>query len=60
MEAIFEGLPFCKLYIDDIMVHSKTFEEHLIHLEEIFKRLKEANLKIKPSKCKFRAKETTF
>ena len=36
METIFDGIPFAKVYIDDIMVHSKTFEEHLIHLEEVF------------------------
>ena len=60
METIFDGIPFAKVYIDDIMVHSKTFEEHLIHLEEVFKRLREANLKIKPSKCLFGSRETTF
>jgi hypothetical protein len=32
METILEGLPFAKVYIDDILVHSKTFEEHLVHL----------------------------
>ncbi len=60
METILEGLPFAKVYIDDILVHSKTFEEHLVHLEEVFKRLREANLKIKPSKCLFGSNQTTF
>jgi hypothetical protein len=60
METIFEGVPNIKIYIDDIMVHSKTFEEHLLHLEEVFIILKESNLKIKASKCLFGATETKF
>jgi hypothetical protein len=33
-------------YIDDVNVHSKTFEEHLKYLEEVFKRLQKAGLKL--------------
>ena len=41
----------CLLYRDDIIVFSKTFEEHLIRLDSVFQRLKNANLTLKPSKC---------
>jgi hypothetical protein len=41
----------CSIYIDDIIVWSKTFDEHLDHLSQIFDRLRAANLKLKPSKC---------
>ena len=34
-------------YLDDIIIFSKTKEEHLVHLEKIFKKLQEAGLKIK-------------
>ena len=34
-------------YLDDIIVFSKTEQEHLYHLEEIFKRLKHFDLKMK-------------
>ena len=37
--------------IDDVLIYSKTFEEHLRDLEEIFNRLIEANMQLKPSKC---------
>jgi hypothetical protein len=47
-------------YIDDIMTHSKTFDEHLVDLEIVFKKLDEANLKLKPSKCFFANRETKF
>ena len=55
MEAVLAGLQYdiCLIYLDDIIIFSKTFEEHMKRLEEIFGRLREANLKIKPQKCHF-------
>ena len=45
------NLSKCLLYLDDIIVFSKTYEEHLERLESVFSRLKDAGLKLKPSKC---------
>jgi hypothetical protein len=53
-------LTYCLLYIDDIIVFSRTYEEHLERLEAIFKRLQEAGLKLKPSKCKFFKQEIGY
>ena len=47
-------------YIDDILVFSKNFEDHLKHLEQVFSRLKKANLKLKPSKCQFGLSEVQY
>ena len=44
---------FVAVYIDDVVIYSKTFEEHLEHLEKVFKKLRESNLMIKLTKCKF-------
>ena len=44
---------FAIVYLDDIIIFSQTEEEHLKHLEIIFRRLKEAGLKLKRSKCSF-------
>ena len=41
----------CLLYLDDIVVFSKTYEEHISRLEAVFKRLVAAGLKLAPSKC---------
>lgn len=39
------------LYLDDVIIFSKTYEEHLQHLEEVFTQLAKSGLKLKPSKC---------
>ena len=39
--------------LDDIIIFSNTEEEHLAHIEEIFRRLEAADLKMKRSKCDF-------
>ena len=49
-----EGLShFAIAHLDDIIIFSKTEEEHLQHLEIIFERLHEAGLKLKRSQCSF-------
>jgi hypothetical protein len=53
MDQVLEGADFLKCYIDDVLVHSKRFLQHLTHLEELFKRLHEVNMKIHPKKCEF-------
>ena len=47
----------CLLYLDDILVHAKTFEEEIANLREVFGRFRAANLKLNPKKCElFRQK----
>ena len=41
------------IYVDDRLIFSQNFKEHLTHLEQVFSRLRGANLKLKPSKCRF-------
>ena len=43
------GDPFTSVYIDDILVFSKTFDKHLQHLEAVINRIAAAGLKLKPS-----------
>ena len=44
---------FALIYIDDVIIFSKSIEDHLVHLEEVFRRLREANVKLNPGKCSF-------
>lgn len=48
------------VYIDDILIMSETFEEHLIHLRQVLDRLREYNLKLKLVKCSFGRKEVEY
>ena len=48
MDHILRDLPFCRCYIDDIIVWSKSTGVHIRHLEDIFKRQREAGLKFHP------------
>ena len=44
---------FVMAYLDDIIIFSQNEQEHLKHIEVIFKKLKKARLKLKKSKCNF-------
>ncbi len=50
----------CLVFLDDIIVFSKTKEEHLTNLEHIFDLLKEADLKLGLSKCKFMCESVQY
>ena len=43
----------CLIYLDDIIIYSQTFEEHLHRLENFFQQLELHGLKLKGSKCEF-------
>ena len=43
----------CLIYIDDILIFSKSFKVHLGYLAQVFKKMKGANLKLKAGKCNF-------
>ncbi len=62
MDVVLSGLNWVStlVYIDDIIVFSKTFEEHMVHLQEVFDRLRTANMFVKPSKCCFCRQELPF
>ncbi|CAC5410503.1 Retrovirus-related Pol polyprotein from transposon 297,Retrovirus-related Pol polyprotein from transposon 17.6 [Mytilus coruscus] len=62
MSNVLRGLnwQFVLVYVDDLLVFSRSFDEHLSHLEQVFTRLRDANLTLKPSKCMFAAKEVKY
>ena len=55
MTIILDGLLYVivECYIDDIVVKSKHEQDHLKHLEMVFERLRQHNLKMNPMKCAF-------
>ena len=50
---VLRGLPFAFGYLDDILVFSPDMKTHLKHVRQLFDRLREADLKLKESKCNF-------
>ncbi len=50
----------CLVYLDDIIVVGKTFEEHLRNLAQVFDQLPSAGLKLKPQKCAFGCQQVEF
>ena len=62
MAQVLQGINFkyALVYVDDILVHSATFDEHLVHLQNVFDRLNEANLKLQPKKSQFAAKSVEY
>ena len=62
MEKVLVGLTwkFTIRYLHDCIIFSRTIEEYLERLREIFQRFKAANLKINPTKCEFFRQQVPF
>ena len=62
METVLRGLQWeeCLVYMDDIIVAGDSISQCLDRLENVFERLQEAGLKLKPSKCSFFRKSVQF
>ena len=51
---------FVIVYLDDIMIYSKDFEEHVEHIDKVLNKLRENNMIIKLKKCKFGERNIEF
>ena len=62
MEQILNGLNWrtCLVYLDDIIVTGKTFDEHLDDLMEVFERIRKPGMKLSPKKCSLFKKEVKY
>ena len=61
MAIVLQGLNhYATAYLDDILIYSETLEDHLIHLQNVFDRLREHGLKLKLKKCSFLQSETHY
>ena len=55
MDVLLSGLNWrcCVVYLDDIVVFSNSFEDHLVHLRAVLERVRASGVKLKTSKCDF-------
>jgi len=60
VELVVKGINNVVVYIDDLIIHSKTHEEHLALLDAVFTRLAAHNLRANLKKCVFGSSETSY
>ena len=62
MDLVLSGLAWeiCLVYLDDVIIFSTDFDEHIRRLKLVLDRLRNANLKLKPSKCSFLQRQVKF
>ena len=60
VNQVITGIPGCSAYIDDVVVYSDTWEEHLRIMNMLFHSLKQAHLTVNLAKCEFAKATVTF
>ncbi len=55
-----EGPDFVSVYLDDVLIFSRTLDEHKQHLQAVVDCLAKAGLKLNPHKCRFICKEVEY
>ena len=62
MDKVLAGVQWssCLVYLDDVIIVGRTFQEHLKNLKDVFDRLRGAGLKLKPSKCNLCSSQVQF
>lgn len=53
MAKVLKDFDFVKVYLDDILIYSKTEDEHMNHIEMLIERLTDKNISINFDKCEF-------
>jgi len=62
MDLVLAGVQWtqCLVYLDDVIIIGRDFEEHLHNLSTVLQKLREAGLRLKPSKCSFCQESVSF
>ncbi|XP_039862407.1 uncharacterized protein LOC120718122 [Simochromis diagramma] len=61
MDKLLQGCdPYSAAYLDDVVIFSNTWEEHLQHLSEVLGRIHKAGLTLNPIKCEWARQETRY
>ena len=51
---------YCIVYLDDVLIYSKTLQQHRQDVSNILEAIRKSGMKVKPSKCEFHQKETEY
>jgi hypothetical protein len=60
VELVVKGISNVVIYIDDLIIHLQTHDQHLKSLDEAFMRLAAHNLRVNLKKCVFGSSETSY
>ena len=60
MDEVFRGLDFYYVYMNDLLIASKSLEDHLVHLRLVFERLRKCSLTLNVAKSSFCQTQLTF
>lgn len=60
MQLVLGDVPRCNVYLDDVVIYTDTWEEHVAILQSVFQRLAEATLTLNLAKCEFAKATVTY
>ena len=61
MDRLIQGpLEFASAYLDDLIIYSDSWEDHLLHIQQVLQRLQDAGLTAKPKKCQFGMEQCSY
>uniref|UniRef100_A0A5S6Q617 RNA-directed DNA polymerase n=1 Tax=Trichuris muris TaxID=70415 RepID=A0A5S6Q617_TRIMR len=60
MDEVTRDLPFCFVYLDDVLIASSTPKDHESHLRQLFKRFEQYGIRVNPAKCVFYSSQLHF
>ena len=60
IDSVLRDLPFALAYVDDILIFSRTKDEHNQHLKQVLSRLMTTGLRINGNKCQFSKNQVDF
>ena len=60
IDQVTKGLPHCYVYLDDILIASRSEAEHTDHLRSLFSRLAQVGVSVNPAKCEFGLDSISF
>ena len=60
MDRVLAGLDYCFVYVDDVLIGSKSLEEHEQHLREVLSRMAEHSVVLNREKCVLGVPEVQF
>ncbi len=60
MEGFLQGIPGVTIYLDDILITGRDYQEHLHTSSDVLKQLKDGGLRLKREKCAFMQREAVF